>query len=286
MNLSNPSEIKKILSKYGFQFKKSLGQNFLTNPNVCPQMSDAALSNGADYVIEIGPGIGVLTVELAKRAKKVVTIELDERLRPVLAETLEGFDNVEIVFGDVMKIDLKSLIAEKFGNTKVAVCANLPYYITSPIVMSLLENDLPISSITVMIQKEAARRICAPLGSREAGAVTAAVYFYSRPEMIFDVDRSSFTPSPNVDSTVISLKLRDNPPVKVHDEKNFLRFVRSAFGQRRKTLINSVSSLLDIEKASLALALEESGLDPNIRAEKLTMEDFGVLYENLQHYVK
>ena len=236
MQLYDPKTIREVLSQNGFSFKKSLGQNFLINPSVCPKMADSAVSNGEEAVIEIGPGIGVLTAELSKRAKNVVCIEIDERLRPVLAKTLAGCDNVEVIFGDCMKLDIAEIIEERFKGKKVSVCANLPYYITSPIIMMLLEKRLPITSITVMVQKEAADRICAEVGSRESGAVTVAVNYYSSPEVLFRVSRGSFMPPPNVDSSVIRLDVLPEPPVNLNDEKGFFAFIKAAFGQRRRTM--------------------------------------------------
>lgn len=272
MELTNPSVIKEILSRNGFSFKKSLGQNFLINPTVCPKMAESAVSDGETGVLEIGPGIGVLTAELGKQAEKVVSIELDERLRPVLAETLGEYDNIEVVFGDAMKLDLGRIIKEKFGDRKISVCANLPYYITSPIIMNLLESHLPFSAITVMVQREAAERICAKVGSRESGAVTVAVRYYSEPEVLFNVSRGSFMPAPNVDSAVIRLKVLEKPAVDVKDEKLFFKMVRAAFEQRRKTFQNSVSAGLGIQKETVRKALLECGLDENIRAEKMGMQ--------------
>ena len=206
--LTDIGYIRDVLERHGFYFSKKLGQNFLVNPSVCPRMAEACGATSESGVLEIGPGIGVLTRELAQRAGKVVAIELDDRLPPVLAETLKGQDNVEIVQGDCLKIDLAALIAEKFGDREVAVCANLPYYITSPIIMSLLESRLPVTSITVMVQKEAAQRLCATPGTREAGAVTLAVQYYAEAETLFGVSRGSFMPAPNVDSAVIRLTIR------------------------------------------------------------------------------
>ena len=286
MRLCDPKTIKEVLGKNGFQFKKSLGQNFLINPTVCPKMAESAVESGEEAVIEIGPGIGVLTAELAKVAKSAVAIEIDERLRPVLAETLEEFDNVEVIFGDCMKLDIANIINERFDGKKVSVCANLPYYITSPIIMMLLESRLPITSITAMVQKEAADRICAKVGSRESGAVTVAVNYYAEPEVLFNVSRGSFMPPPNVDSSVIRLKVRPNPPVNVVDEKGFFKFVRSAFGQRRKTLVNSVCSDGGFQKDAVKIALQESGLPETVRAEALTMEQLAEVFNNLKHYVE
>jgi 16S rRNA (adenine1518-N6/adenine1519-N6)-dimethyltransferase len=232
-------------------------------------------------VLEIGPGIGVLTAELAKRAKKVVALEIDERLRPILKETLKDFDNAEVIFGDVLKLDLEKITKEAFGDMDFVVCANLPYYITSPIIMHLLESGLKFKSITVMVQKEAAERICAKVGSRAAGAVTVAVNFYSEPEVVRQVSRGSFLPPPNVDSTVIKLNLRDNPKVSPIDTKFFFRTVRSGFEQRRKTLVNSVSAVLGLPKSVVFEALEMSGLKPTARAEELSMEDFSRFSDRL-----
>ena len=281
MQLTEPKVIKEVLSKNGFTFKKSLGQNFLINPAVCPQMADSAAACGEDAVIEIGPGIGVLTVELAKRVKNVVSIELDERLKPVLSETLSGYNNTEIIFGDVMKLDLKKIIYERFEGKKVSICANLPYYITSPIIMSLLESRLPVTSVTVMVQREAAQRICAAVGSRESGAVTVAVNYYSCPEILFGVSRGSFMPQPNVDSSVIRLTVLDEPPIKVADENYFFKFVRSSFGKRRKTLVNSAALGCGIEKEIIKKALISAKLPEDIRAEKLTMSELGEVFNSI-----
>lgn len=282
MRLSDPKTIKEVLTKNGFQFKKSLGQNFLINPSVCPKMADNAVANGEEAVIEIGPGIGVLTAELAKRAKNVVCIEIDERLRPVLSETLAEFNNVEVIFGDCMKLDIAAIIEERFKGKKVSVCANLPYYITSPIIMMLLESRLPITSVTVMVQKEAADRICAKVGSRESGAVTVAVNYYCQPEVLFNVSRGSFMPPPNVDSSVIGLNIRPEPPVKLTDEKGFFRFVRSAFGQRRKTLVNSATSDGKFTKDAVRKALQEANLPETVRAEALTMDELANVFSGLK----
>lgn len=194
--LTDIGAIKEILARHGFRFSKKLGQNFLINPSVCPRMAEACGADKETGVLEIGPGIGVLTRELAERAGKVVAVELDDRLPPVLAETLAGYNNVEIVSGDVLKLDLRRLLSEKFGERRVSVCANLPYYITSPILMSLLESRLPVTGITVMVQKEAAARLCARPGTRECGAVTLAVQYYAHPEILFSVSAGAFSPPP------------------------------------------------------------------------------------------
>lgn len=282
MNLADIGSIKKILSAEGFSFKKSLGQNFLIDPSVCPRMAEAV--SGEDVgILEIGPGIGVLTAEAAKVAKRVVAIELDERLRPILKKTLAEYDNTEVVFGDAMKLDLRALIEEKFADCKsVSVCANLPYYITSPIIMMLLESRLPIKNVAVMVQKEAAERLCAEVGSRESGAVTVAVNYYAESEILFSVPRDSFMPPPNVDSAVINLKIRENPPIEVLDEKFFFSFVKACFAQRRKTLLNTVSSTMGISKDIIRTALQNAGLEETVRGEKLTMSELALLSDEIK----
>lgn len=280
-NLSDISVVRSVLSKHGFNFSKALGQNFLINPSVCPRMAENCGADENTGVIEIGAGIGVLTAELAKRAKKVISIELDTRLLPVLEETLGEFNNVEIVNADVMKTDLHALIKEKFQGMDVVVCANLPYYITSPIITMLLEEKLPIKAITVMIQKEAADRLSTPVGSRDSGAITICTNYYAEVKHLFNVSRGSFMPPPNVDSTVIKLEIRPEPAVKVSDEKKFFRMVKAAFAQRRKTAVNSIASGMGLSKNQVAEALQNSGLDVNVRAEKLTMEELANLSENL-----
>lgn len=280
-NLSDISVIRSVLEKHGFNFSKALGQNFLINPSVCPRMAEYSLADENTGVIEIGAGIGVLTAELAKIAKKVVCVELDTRLLPILDETLADFDNIEIVNADVMKTDLKALIEEKFKGMDVVVCANLPYYITSPVITMLLESRLPIKAVTVMIQKEAADRLCTPVGSRDSGAITVCTNYYAEVKQLFNVSRGSFMPAPNVDSTVIRLDIREYPAVKVSDEKKFFKMVKAAFAQRRKTALNSISSGMGLSKTQVADALRASGLDENVRAEKLTMDELATLCENL-----
>lgn len=274
--LTDIGYIRELLERHGFSFSKKLGQNFLINPSVCPRMAEACGATPESGVLEIGPGIGVLTRELAARAGRVVAIELDDRLPPVLAETLSGQDNVEIVQGDCLKLDLAALIAEKFGDREVAVCANLPYYITSPIIMSLLESRLPVTSITVMVQKEAAQRLCAQVGTREAGAVTLAVQYYAEAETLFTVSRGSFLPAPNVDSAVIRLTVRKEPPCRVRDEKVLFRLIRAGFGQRRKTLLNSLGSA-GYGKDALTAAFAAADVPPTARAEQLTLSQFAAL---------
>lgn len=275
MDLYDYNTVKRILSKHGFTFSKALGQNFLINPDVCPQMAESLSADENTGVLEVGPGIGVLTKELCRVAGKVVSVELDKRLFPVLDETLAEFDNLEIINADVMKIDLNKLIEEKFsGYSSVKVCANLPYYITSPVIMTLLESKLPVDEIVVMVQKEAGERLCAEVGSRMAGAVTVAVNYYADSEILFDVNRDSFMPSPKVDSVVIRLAVRKNSKFEVSNEKKFFSLVKCAFSQRRKTALNSISNTMGVPKDKISAVFTELGLDTNIRAEKLTMNDF------------
>jgi len=282
MNLTDINTVKRILGKHGFSFSKALGQNFIIDDTVCPEMARLSGITEEDGVIEIGPGIGVLTVELAKRAKKVVAIELDTRLIPVLAETLTDSRNVQVINADVLKTDLRALIAEEFPGMKVHVVANLPYYITSPIIMYLLEENLPIEAITVMVQKEAAERLCAEVGSREAGAVTVAVDYYAEAKRLFGVGRNSFMPAPKVDSEVIKLVVRHTPAIEVKNEKFFFSMVKAAFSQRRKTAVNSIGSLMGIPKEKIQSALETAGLGQSVRAEALTMEQLAALADALE----
>lgn len=269
-NLTNASVIKPIMQKHGFDFSKKLGQNFIINSGICPKMAAMAEIEGG--VIEIGPGVGVLTNELSKYAKKVVSFEIDQRLIPVLQETLQDCDNVKIINCDVMKADLSQIIAQEFGDMPICVCANLPYYITSPIIMMLLECDLPIDSITVMVQKEAAQRLCAPIPSRQCGAITAAVNYYGTPKQLFDVSRGSFMPAPNVDSAVIKIDIEKKFDLNSQQEQAFFKFIKAAFAQRRKTLPNTLSSQLPYSSTQIAQAMQGCGLKPTARAEELSLE--------------
>lgn len=271
--LSDIGTIKDILTRHGFTFSKSLGQNFLVNPSVCPRMAELSGAGQGVGVIEIGPGIGVLTAELCRLADKVVAVELDKRLLPVLDETLGEFDNVKVVNADVLELDLHKLIAEEFGSMEVVVCANLPYYITSPVIMKLLEDKLPVSAVTVMVQKEAAQRICAPVGSRQSGAVTVSVNYYAEPSMLFTVSSGSFMPAPKVDSAVIRLDILPEPPVRV-DERKFFAVVKAAFSQRRKVISNSLSSGLSLGKERVLQILSEAEIPLNARAEQLSLDEF------------
>lgn len=270
-------EIKRIMESSGFTFSKALGQNFLINPSVCPKMAELCGADENTGVIEVGPGIGVLTNELCKVAKKVVAIELDERLPAILGKTLADHDNVKVISGDVMKIDLHKLIEDEFQGMDVVVCANLPYYITSPVIMKLLEEKLPIKALTVMVQKEAADRLCAQMGTRECGAVTAAVRYYSEPKLLFKVSAGSFMPAPKVDSAVIRMDVDKKPALEIKDEKLFFRVVRGAFSQRRKTVANSLSSMLSIDKQTVNSAIVKAGVNPQARPEAMTLEEFAAI---------
>ena len=274
-NLCDYNTVKKILSAHGFNFSKALGQNFIIDDTVCPAMADMLNVDESTGVLEVGPGVGVLTKELCKRAGKVVSIELDERLYPVLEKTLADYDNFELVKGDVMKLDLHGIIAQKLSGFKeVKVCANLPYYITSPVIMTLLEGKLAITEIEVMVQQEAAERLCAELGSREAGAVTFAVNYYGKAEILFNVGRECFMPSPKVDSSVIRIAVREKPEFDVKNEKQLFTLVKCAFAQRRKTLVNSLANSLGKSKTDITNALSQLGIEPNVRTENLKMEDY------------
>ncbi len=282
MKISNKRDLKSVLEAEGFSFKKSLGQNFLIDDTVCPRMA-AAVSGENVGVLEIGPGAGVLTAQLSRACKKVVSVELDTRLKPVLEQTLSGCDNVKMIWNDILKVDLKTVLAEEFADCDtINICANLPYYITSPVIMMLLESRLPINTIAVMVQKEAADRLCATVGSRAAGAVTVAVNYYAEAETLFCVPRGSFMPPPNVDSAVIKLSLRDKPPIEVNDEKLFFKIVKACFAQRRKILLNTVCNTLGIEKDVLREALNDAGISETVRGETLTMQELASLTNALK----
>ena len=279
--LTNLSYIKELSERYGFTFEKKFGQNFIINPSVCPRISQHAEVDENTGVIEIGVGVGVLTSELARNAKKVVAIEIDTSLKPLLEETLEEFDNIKIIFDDVLNVDLNKLIEDEFGDMRVVVCANLPYYITSPIIMKLLEDRLPVDNITVMVQKEAAQRLCAAEKSREIGAISLAVQYYAVPKVCFNVSPGSFYPAPKVTSSVIRLDVKSENEIQPASEKNMFRLIRAAFTQRRKTFVNSVSSTLNMPKADIEAALTEIGENPMVRPEKLSLAQFSRLSDIL-----
>ncbi|MCM1168020.1 MAG: 16S rRNA (adenine(1518)-N(6)/adenine(1519)-N(6))-dimethyltransferase RsmA [Ruminococcus sp.] len=286
MELTNIGTIKELFARHGFSFTKSLGQNFLINPSVCPRIAESGLVGAENpsetCALEIGTGAGVLTRELAARYKKVVAVEIDEGLKPILAETLAEFDNVEVVFADVMETDLAALIAEKLGGAETAVCANLPYYITSPVIMKVLESRLPVRFMTVMVQKEAADRLCAAPGTRECGAVSYAVRYYSEPKLMFRVSRGSFMPSPNVDSAVIRMELTKKNTLPENEERMLFRLIRSGFSQRRKQLVNPLSAELHKSKAELSALFGSLGIKPSARAEELSLGDYIKLAESVR----
>ena len=274
--LTDLSTIRSLCDRYGFSLSKGFGQNFIINPGVCPRIAESA-GIGPDWgVLEIGPGIGVLTEQLAKRAARVVSVEIDRRLFPLLEETLSGYDNIRIVEGDVLKVDLRQLIADEFAGRPVAVCANLPYYITSPILMRLLEERLPVENITVMVQREAAQRLCAPPGTRQAGAISYAVAYYAQPRQLFTVQPGSFYPAPKVTSAVIRLDVRRTRAGNLDpaSEKALFAIIRAAFSQRRKTVANGISSGLGADKAEVLAAMADAGLDQRLRPEQLTLDNF------------
>lgn len=274
MNLTNINDIKELLSRHGFHFSKSMGQNFLTAAWVPEQIADSALLDENTGVIEVGPGIGCLTEQLSLRAGSVLAVELDKALKPVLSETLAHRDNVEILFGDVLKQNLPALVREKFGDMRAVVCANLPYNVTTPLITAFLEAGC-FDCITVMIQREVAKRICARENTADYGAFTVLVQWYAEPEILFDVPPSCFIPQPKVTSSVIRLKLREKPPVEVRDKDVFFRVVRAAFGMRRKTLLNALSaSFGEIGKEKLENIIVSCGFDARIRGEVLSIGDF------------
>lgn len=270
--LTNLSYIKELLQRHNFNFSKGLGQNFLVNPSVCPKIAEIGNAKKGFGIIEVGTGIGTLTAELAARADKVVAVEIDTRLLPVLEETLSEFNNIKIINQDIMTVDLNKLIEEEFEGMDVAVCANLPYYITSPVIMHFLESRAKVKSLTVMVQKEAADRLCAEVGTRQAGAITVAVNYYGFAKQIFNVSRGSFIPSPNVDSAVIKIDVEKKYSMSEEEEKFFFSVVKAAFSQRRKTISNSLSSMLGISKDKIYQALSEIGCSENIRIEQFDMD--------------
>lgn len=284
-DIATPNRTKGILEKYGFSFKKSLGQNFLIDTNVLNRIVDFAEMSSETAAIEIGPGIGALTEQLAKRAKKVIAFEIDQRLLPILAETLEPYDNVKIIHSDVLKANVRQIVEEEFEpNQDIMVVANLPYYVTTPILFKLLEEQLPIRGIVVMLQKEVADRIAAAPGTKDYGSLSIALQYYTEAETVMIVPRTVFVPQPNVDSAVIRLTKREEPAVTVQDEAFFFEVVRASFAQRRKTLMNNlVNNLQGIpkDKDLLEQMLQEAGIDPKRRGETLTIEEFGRLSDAL-----
>ena len=273
MDFISPSKIKNIAAKYGFVFKKGLGQNFLSSKSVLEEIAAAAEIDN-EGVIEIGPGFGVLTHELAMRAKKVVALELDERLIPILADTLGEYNNIKVINADVLKTDVKKLIADEFDGMSVSVAANLPYYITTPIITSLIEEHLPLHNLVVMVQKEVAERITAKPGTKNYGAISVLCQFYTILEYVTTVPADLFVPPPKVDSAVVKMEFRDVPAVEVKDEKLFFRTVKAAFSQRRKTLLNCLTANFPKSKAEISDLLTGIEIEPTRRGETLTLEEF------------
>jgi len=286
MDLNNIKTIREILERHGFHFSKALGQNFLTAAWVPREIVAQSQIDETVGVLEIGPGIGCLTRELAGKASKVIAVEIDRALMPVLDETLQGCDNIRIINEDILKVDIEEVLKE-FGGLKKYVCANLPYYITTPILSYLLESRF-FESITVMMQKEVAHRLCACPATPDYGAFTVFVQYYSEPKILFDVPKGCFVPQPKIDSAVVRLHVREKPPVEVEDEKLFFRVVRASFAQRRKQLVNGLTSAFgsDFTKAELGQILEEVGLSASVRGETLSISQFAdianLLYKKLQ----
>ena len=281
MNLTNPTELKTLLSRHGFRFSKAMGQNFLIAAWVPERIAAEAGIDAQTGVLEVGPGVGCLTRELAQYAGKVLAVELDERLRPVLAETLADCENAEVMFGDVLKQNLKALAEEAFPGLRPVVCANLPYNVTSPLLTAFLEAGV-FDTVTVMIQREVARRLCASPGTADYGAFTVFTQWHAQPEILFDVSPGCFLPAPKVTSSVVQLKVRKAPPAAVQDETLFFAIVRAAFNQRRKTLVNALSAGLNgYSKEQITQAIQRCGLDEKIRGEALGIAEFARLSDLL-----
>ncbi|WP_427337730.1 16S rRNA (adenine(1518)-N(6)/adenine(1519)-N(6))-dimethyltransferase RsmA [Caloranaerobacter sp. DY30410] len=281
--LYSPRVIKEIINEYGFAFSKSLGQNFLIDKNIIDKICDGAEIKESDQIIEIGPGIGTLTQELCKRARKVVAIEIDKNLYPILKDNLSSYDNFYLVEGDVLKIDLNALISNYFDNDgEIKVVANLPYYITTPIIMKLLEEKIRVNKIVVMVQKEVALRMKAKPGSKDYGALSIAVQYYSEPQIIVNVPKNVFMPRPNVDSAVIMLNIYEKPTVEVKDEKLLFKIIKAAFSKRRKTLVNALSlGELGIAKEDIISILNECNIDVKTRAENLSLDEFAKITNSI-----
>ena len=277
--LSNPQKTIEVLQKYNFSFQKKFGQNFLIDPHVLDKIIAAAEITKDDFVLEIGPGIGTLTQYLAEAAREVVAVEIDSTLIPILEDTLSAYDNVSVINEDVLKVDLRKLAEERNGGKPIKVVANLPYYITTPIIMSLFESHVPLKSLTVMVQKEVALRMQAGPGTKDYGALSLAVHYYASPYLAANVPPNCFMPRPNVGSAVIRLTRFEETPVQVKDEKLLFRLIRASFNQRRKTLQNGLvnSQELDFTKEQVAAAIATLGVSPSVRGEALTLEQFAAL---------
>lgn len=287
-DIATPIRTRAILEKYGFSFKKSLGQNFLIDTNILRKIVESANINTQTGVIEIGPGIGALTEQLAKQAKKVISFEIDQRLIPILNETLSSYPNVKIIHEDILKADVRKAIEDELAEVeKIMVVANLPYYITTPIIMKLLEEQLPISGLVMMLQKEVADRMSAKPGTKNYGSLSIAVQYYTKAEIVMTVPKTVFVPQPNVDSAVIKLTMREHPLVKVINENFFFFITKSCFAQRRKTLLNNLTSQLPEgkeKKDTILKILNEINIDPARRGESLTIEEFAQLSNELYPY--
>ncbi len=282
MNLCDIKTIKQTMAMFSINFRKEFGQNFLTNISVVEDIADSCCDNPHSTILEIGPGIGSLTRELAERYEQVVALEIDKGLIPVLKYTLGEYRNVTVINEDVMKADLDTILAPYFEKGPVSVCANLPYYITTPILMKLLESGLPFENITIMIQSEVADRLCAPAGGKNCGAITAVLNYYGSPEKLFTVKADNFIPAPKVDSSVVRIHLYSEKPVKPLDEQTFFRTIRAAFEQRRKTLPNALSAVFgEISKEDITDIIVACGHPATIRGEKLSVEDFATLSDAL-----
>lgn len=281
--LGNPQNTIEVLKKYEFVFQKKYGQNFLIDPRVLKKIIQSAGITEEDFVLEIGPGIGTMTQYLAQASRKVTAIEIDKMLLPILKETLEGFDNVEIIHNDVLKVDLKRLAEEKNAGRPIKVVANLPYYITTPIIMRLFESHVPVKSITVMVQKEVAQRMQVGPGTKDYGALSLAVQYYAKPYLVANVPPNCFMPRPKVGSAVIRLERYKTPPVQVKDEKFLFSIIRASFNQRRKTLVNGLRNAteLGLSREEIEEALTQLGMDTNVRGESLDLVQFAALSDAL-----
>ena len=282
-NLGNPQETIAVLQRYGFNFQKKYGQNFLIDTHVLDKIIGAAQIGPDDFVLEIGPGIGTMTQYLAEAAREVVAVEIDTKLIPILQDTLKEYDNVTVLNEDILKVDIRKIAEEKNGGKPIKVVANLPYYITTPIIMGLFESEVPLDSITVMVQKEVADRMQVGPGTKDYGALSLAVQYYAEPYIVANVPPNCFIPRPAVGSAVIRLTRYQDKPVKVNDASFMFKIIRASFNQRRKTLQNGQynSSELRIPKEKTVAALEEMGLTPTIRGEKLSLEEFAQLSDIL-----
>ena len=275
--LSSHKATKEVVQKHNFKFSKSLGQNFLIDTNVIDRILEGARVQEGDYVIEVGPGIGTLTKEMGRTAEKVVAIEIDKTLIPILEETLADFPNIEVINQDILKVDVQELVKEKLNGGPVKLIANLPYYITTPIVIKFLEEDIPVTDIVVMVQKEVADRMNAQPNSKDYGALSVAVQYYCDTEIVAKAPRHMFMPQPNVDSTVIGLHVREEKKYNVDNEDIFFKTVKASFGQRRKTLLNSLGGLGFLSKDQIKVALQEANIDEKRRGETLSIEEFASL---------